>query len=304
MLMNRAGKIPLVAMALALLACPLAGQPRPREFGEGPYRWKPVDLVLDERGSPLQDLRWDTREALNWQIAGFRAKYGSASDLGLEEGAVPSEEMCGASYPRPRLLRMPGYGNLDLTLMLSEVAVVATLGEMIMGFYGAVPTALVSLEEVVPLHGYSPTPDHVLVPLGRLVARDAVFCSWIDGKRGFNGKVGDRILLLGPWDRGVVDVGSEGASLAAVSGGMSVDWWFGLQDHTFQQVEEAAERVTLTGLHEYATEARRADATTVEGAAARDALGREVEEATDGGCVLAGLEETADGWALARVCEQ
>lgn len=299
--MERNQKI-LIGVAFTLLAGPAAAQmPEYFEFGTSSYPWRSVDVLLDERGNLIAPgLRPDTIETLEEQIEGFRKKHGSAAENGFHEGTVPEEDLCGASYPRPTIVRPPGADHVDFVMMTSDVAVTATIGEMVMGFKGPSPVAFVSLERVEPLHRYSPSPSHALVSLGRLVARDMVFCSWVSGRRGFNGRPGDKVLLIGSWDKGVVQ---PNAIAMFSEDSPSLEWWLGLSRYTINQVEESAYRVAASGLYAYATEARRADDLNENVWELHGEVGSQVEQAADDDCVLSGAVQTHEGWNLTRDCE-
>ena len=296
-------RMALIGIVLVLLAGPAAAQTRGFfEFGDSWYPWRSVDVLLDEQGGLIgQSLRPDTIEMLEEQIKGFREKHGSAAKHGLDEGAVPKDDLCGTSYPRPKIIRPPGADHLDFVMMTSDVAVTATIGEMVMGFKGPSPAALVSLERVEPLHRHSPIPDYALVRLGRLVARDIVFCAWVDGKRGFDAQPGDRILIMGSWDRGVV----RPDAMAVFSEDLaSLEWWSGLSRYTIGEITESAHRVVASGLFDYAAEARHADDLTENAWELHVEVGGRVEQASADDCLLSGAVRTDEGWKLSRSCEQ
>jgi len=105
--------------------------------------------------------------------------------------------------------------TFDTTLLLSDVAVMATLGESNPGFDAlGNPMALVALMDVVPLHVYSPTPEYVLLPLDRMETHGRLFCLAVAAGGGYwretPPSAGDRVVLIGSWaSDGVVRVWHE-----------------------------------------------------------------------------------------------
>ncbi|MDE2977038.1 MAG: hypothetical protein OXU63_05905 [Acidobacteriota bacterium] len=298
----------LTGTAMLLLAGHSIAQRLPQKIVGDLYPWRAVDVVLDEAGNVASDLAPDQHEVLTHQIRVFRDRFGSAAEHGLVEGQIPSEGFCAPSLTTGGYYAMSVKpDNLDAAIALSEVAVMATISEMVAGFqYG--PTALVVLEQVEPLHPYSPSPDYALIPLGRMVARDVVFC----GSRGpyststtFEGRPGDRIIVVGSWDRGVAIVGSEPSLLASFpEESEPLRWTIGKGPSSAAQLENRISRIVSSGLYEYAADARRADRATDEGYAKWEAVGLEIQAAMDEGCDLAGADQTAEGWTLRKVCEQ
>ena len=85
----------------------------------------------------------------------------------------------------------------------------ATLAEATPGFFSSGnPATLFALSDVVPLHGRTAVPAHVLVPSDRLVIRGRVFCA-VTPRVLVTPEVGDRVVILGDWgDHGTVRVGT------------------------------------------------------------------------------------------------
>ena len=278
----------------------------PVEIKVGPwYRWQVTELVMDERGRHYPQPDPTHVDFLDSQRKGFRRKFGSAAKLGFHEGQVPpSDEFCGAPYPVAKILSAPPRSNLDFTLMIHDVAITATIDEVIPGFWGG-PIALVSLDRVEQLHIHSRVPRYALVPLGRMVARDAVYCAQVIGKRGFNGRRGQRIVLIGRYDEeGVVLLGWYQDPALLVFGEGLENWFGGVPPGaTIERIEEAARKVVSTGLYDYAAELRHADPDTDHGFNLRRDLGAEVVAATENGCELSGAVQTPDGWTLTTACE-
>lgn len=143
--------------------------------------WKSAAYLLDSEGrvkDPDEFAR--VREYLNNQSARFIEKFGPASGHGLREGQVPPSSFCvpggidlgyGAFYAPAT-----HNGMFDAAVLLAEVAVEATISEIVPGFSHAWPHNLLALSSVVPLHDKSPSPDYVLVPVYSIVTHDRVFC--------------------------------------------------------------------------------------------------------------------------------
>ena len=106
------------------------------------YRWQITELVMDERGRHYPQPDPTYVDFLDSQRKGFRRKFGSAARLGFHEGQVPpSDEFCGAPYPLAKILWASPRSNLDFTLMIHDVAVTATIDEVIPGFWGRTDSA-------------------------------------------------------------------------------------------------------------------------------------------------------------------
>ncbi len=199
-------RLPLVASLLALIwwAPPAEGQGPPEEIPE--LRWTSVARALDE---DVQDgLHSYSRKLINEQSEKFRATFGSAAEHGLREGHLPAAKFCtvkgiGAGVG---LLGPDTYGEFGSGLLLAEVAVVATVTDIVPGFgAAALVESLLELSDAVPLHDRSPIPGYVLLPVQRVVAEDRVFCGGYGGE--YDPVVGARVVVIGPWVQGVVPVG-------------------------------------------------------------------------------------------------
>lgn len=201
------GGLPIVMMnlllAVALFGSPAAGQGPPEAIPE--LRWVAAARALDEDAPDL--LHPHTRELVNEQSEKFLAEFGSAARHGLREGRLAPEEFCtvkdiGAGV----LIRgADNEGEFGSGLLLSEVAVVATVTGVVSGFGGSAwIETLLELGDVVPLHDRSPIPGYVLVPAQRVVAEDRVFCGGYGAE--FDPVIGTRVVVIGPWVKGVVPV--------------------------------------------------------------------------------------------------
>lgn len=216
----------LVAFSLltaTLLSVRVAGQESPDELPA--LGWLSAVEALNE---DAEHLRPRLRQTLKTQTDLFRQKLSAGGEPGRQEGQVPVSKLCTASMGGGAPFFAPPDGrNFGSALLLAEVAVVATVKDIIPGF-GVFdwPHVLLALDDAVPLHTSSPLPDYALVPVERMVVGDHVFCG--DFGLGFDPLVGARLVLIGPWYRGTVPVGpGPGASsLLGVMGadGQSLHW--------------------------------------------------------------------------------
>ena len=199
--------------------------------------WKAATYLLDSGGRVKDPNAYARlRESLNNQSARFIEEFGPASDHGLREGQVPPRSFCVPSGVRDDsgAFYAPASHNgmFDAAVLLGEVAVEATVGDVIPGFSGTWPYNLLAVSNVVPLHGLSPSPDYVLIPVFSMVTHDRVFCG---GERdepfvaGVDYKIGTRLVIIGSWHDGVVPMGvGEGSSgiLAEVQEEGTLEWLF------------------------------------------------------------------------------
>ena len=225
----------IVALSLALPATAVAGD-HPTTVGprdvDGDRDWVAASRVLAKDGSvKAVSLPWRLREGLEWQV------QNSSTDHGLEEGEIPSPAHCAPVLGSVTWPPGESGGDFASTLLLSEVAIIATLNDAVPGFTAnGNPWMLFPLADVVPLHGRSSTPDYVLVPYDRLVVRGRVFCAvnpsgnvWRNAKHP---KAGDRVVLVGRWNAdGVMRTRAfhpETAALALVGEREELIWKFGI----------------------------------------------------------------------------
>lgn len=231
--MKRIGIVSLIA----LLAVPMVAQEHPERIG----RWdtdRSAWVAASQVGvvatvGDLAVLVETTRETTLWtverigiQIEDFARRFESAEKHGLEEGSYPSPDFC---Y-KPKILvegqgPFPETSSLDGTLLLAEVAVTATVSEIVPGFsvMGG-PTVLLALSDVTTLTSRSPVPVYALLPLKSMVINGSVFCH-ADLTLTYQPQIGDRIALFGAWDRGVVPLGPRTTSLIGkLDNSGTVDW--------------------------------------------------------------------------------
>lgn len=119
----------------------------------------------------------------------------------------------------------PETQSLDGTLLLAEVAATATVSNIIPGFSRTGgPAVLLVLSDVTTLTGRSPVLDYVLLPVRSMVIHDKVFCDR-DADFTYQPQVGDRIVAIGSWDRGVVTFGPITTGLLGKIGGSGTPRW-------------------------------------------------------------------------------
>lgn len=135
------------------------------------YEWTAVSAALNPDGSISRRLPDFARERLETLIERFEKRFGSARRHGLPDRQVVSEKFCPpeASVHWGDMLAR----HLGATLLLSEVAVKATIESVAFGFdTGGGPAALIRLADTEPLTSRSPAPEYAMVPLGQLVVGD------------------------------------------------------------------------------------------------------------------------------------
>lgn len=219
------------------------------------HEWMSVSVALNPDGSVSSRIPPNSREKFEEQVADFKRLFGSVAEHGLEEGTVPPKKFC---PPKGSI----GWGDkavatLGSVLLLSEVAVKATIDSVALGFgTGFYPKALIRLKDVEPLTKRSPSPEYAVFPIGQLVARGHVFC----GHRGqlgtgdFRGpyqpRVGSRIVLIGGWREGTVFLGSEDAWYAELHDGV-LQWEFGgYEGRTLEDITNLISRLETNGVFE------------------------------------------------------
>ncbi|MCY3970321.1 MAG: hypothetical protein OXG74_10325 [Acidobacteria bacterium] len=209
-------------LAAALFGPPAAAQGPPDAIPE--LHWVSAARVLD--GDAPDTLHPRSRKLIDEQSEKFLAEFGSAARHGLREGRLAPEEFCTVKGIGGGAVYIAGDGaEFGSALLLSEVAVVATVTDIIPGFsYGPLVESLLELGDVVPLHERSPIPGYVLVPARRVVAEDRVFCG--GDVYEYDPVIGTRVVVIGPWVEGVVPVGLGPTNLFATvqKDGESLRW--------------------------------------------------------------------------------
>lgn len=219
-----------VIIASFQAAQPPGGEPPRHPEALNLMNWKAATYVLNSDGSVIAERisRGDAK-LLSMKSNGFAEKFGSASAHGLAAGDYPPIEMCiggewtssliGAHYAGPETNFL-----FDASVVLAEVAVTATVSEVIAGFSSEWPHNLVALTDVAPLHDASPIPDYVMIPVGRVVTHDRVFCAG-DPTQSVSYRVspGMRVVVVGSWHQGVVPVVTPGEGNTGLIGVFDTD---------------------------------------------------------------------------------
>lgn len=195
--------------------------------GDWGYRWVAASWVFEDDGSVAPRVPKVLGEKLKKRSRAFDEKFHYARAHGLVEGQVlPPREFCVSQEIVGRVVPEDGW-LFDPAVLLSDVAVTATVEEVILGFGpSAWPVALLVLADVVPIHGYSLQPRYVLVNVERAVIHNRVFCGDVSIEGKYEPKVGTRIVVLGSLgDAGVVElVPRRAGSLAQVEPDGTVTW--------------------------------------------------------------------------------
>jgi hypothetical protein len=182
--------------------------------GLGVLEWHSASEILHPDGTVRSSVVDSTRRRLEEQFAWFDERFGGSPEAAaLVADPLPSGDGIERRYCMPwPVIDVPPPevygGDFETKLLLSEVAVLATISDFIPGFSGAAPDVLVALSEVAALHDRSRSPAYFLLPVGQFVTNGRVFCGGPEANDRYpNLKIGDRIVLLGRWDQGVVWTG-------------------------------------------------------------------------------------------------
>lgn len=182
----------------------------PEVWGPGPgeFRWVSAAWALEDDGSVATAVPQRLRAELEHRMLYFD-----------ENSTCPTP-------PLPQWPIAEDWGRFDAAVLLSDVAVTASVEAVLLGFaQGGSPAALVVLADVVTLHEKSYQPRYVLVPLNRTVIRGRAFCG-NETKGKYRPTVGTRIVVIGSLsDSGVVPLGRVRAgSIATVGEDGTVSW--------------------------------------------------------------------------------
>ena len=280
--------------------------------------WKSASYLLHPDGTVADaDVYPEVRESLNNQSSRFLEKFGPASDHGLREGQVPPRSFCvpsGVYDGSGELYVRENYDGLfDAAVLLGEVAVEATISEIVPGFSGSWPYSLLALSSVVPLHDSSPVPGYVLVPVFSMVTHDRVFCGGEAEEpfvAGVDYQVGTRVIVIGSWHVGGIVPMGVGAGrlglLAEVAHEGELKWLFEPSVGRPESVSGLRIRVddmSGSGLLRLAAGLRRLP----DGSNGRRSLGGMLYRLHKHGCRLVGAEplaQPADGWRYTRICAE
>ncbi len=224
----------IALLALALAVSPATSQdaavavPDIVSMDDRPV-WFSAASLFDQNGNVAPELGNRLRLELVHQSADFRRKFGSASTYGLVDGDVPAVSYCPESWAVDFVhFASPEYKAFDLHLLLSEVAVLAEIVEVVPGLLSdGQPTALVVLDRVEPLRGNVQVPEFALLPLGQLVVRDHVICSPIESEvvPSLVPERGQKVVIVSDWRDQPVVGGAQG--LAVVDEGAHLKWSYG-----------------------------------------------------------------------------
>ena len=175
----------------------------PDSWSEPQYReagpmWVAASRVLTGDGS-LRHVRMHPylREGLEWQF-----EHGEFAPDGLEDGEYTAgEKWCaGTKMSSPSYVTPEGNRFIN-SLLWADVAVMATLGEPVPGFFvGGNPGLLFPLSDVEPLVRGTSYPRYALVPVDRVAIRGRVFCAVNPSyPTRVHPVVGDRAVIVGEW---------------------------------------------------------------------------------------------------------
>ena len=271
-------------------------------------QWHAASTVLDHDGSVKASLHIPAlmRSALDRQLAWFSARYTDSDPLqGQTAGYLSSREYCapplGVADKRPPEIHG---GDFSSVLLLSEVAVTATVSEVIPGFVGTgEPELLFALAHVEPLHDRSRSPTYFMAPVGQFVVNGRMFC----GERLWNEVVpraGDRVVVVGRWNQGIVRMGHSltGALALTPSNGDPLTW-------RFMAVESGPP--TLSGLRQRTDEAVKGGLFDLAAplllkasfSADRERFSESWWKHHQNGCRIRSAQRLDDGsWQLSQVC--
>jgi len=280
--------------------------------------WKSAAYLLHPDGTVADPGEYpEVRASLHNQSSLFLEKFGPASDHGLREGQVPPRSFCVPSgvYDGAGEFHAPGSHNgmFDAAVLLGEVAVEATISEIVPGFSGTWPYNLLALSRVVPLHDSSPLPDYVLVPVFSMVTHDRVFCGGEAEKpfvAGVDYEIGARLVVVGSWYEGVVPMGvgaGRSGLLAEVREAGSLDWLFSVSvdpPGTLLDMKRRVGELVSGGLMVATAGVRREHEVFGEG---RGEVGLMVGSVYRSGCRLVGAEplvQSFDAWRYTRICAE
>ena len=186
-------------------------------MGAWGYEWVAASRMLNDEGSPHVRFASQTfLDGLEYQTeAGCRAMIVMI--------------VCGSTAE--------SRGHFSASLLLSDVAVAATIDDIVPGFSpDGAPALLLSLSDVVPLRNQTPLPDYVLMEVERMVVGDRVFCEITDSGGADSGwvwpnriplpQVGDEVVVVGRWTSDSVVRMGTGALGVVGDDGESLEWHF------------------------------------------------------------------------------
>jgi len=245
-----------------------------------------------------------TAKVARKQIDDFKSRFGSIADHGLEDLSYPPLRFC-TDEDLSDVATIPDVlpRSVDGALLLSEVAVTATVSEIVPGFSGmGGPMAMLHLSDVSALTSRSPIPDYALVHLKRMVIDGTVFCDrdlGVDYKPG----VGDRVVVIGSWFNGVVPQGYlTGGIFRRIAPGGTIDPLPWQTIRSLDALQGNVDRLESKGLLAETAQVARALYSKE-----RSTLSQAVDRPTAGGarCRVDNLSTFEDGsWTVEFDCEQ
>lgn len=278
--------------------------------GLGRLEWRTASEILHPDGSIRSSVDDSTLRRLEDQFLWFDERFGGAQDAAaLVDGYLPSSASILRKHCKPwpviDYMSPEHYGSdLASRLLLSDVAVVGTISEIVPGFWGATPMLLYALSEVAPLRPGSLVPAYFLSPVGQYVINGRVFC----GDPQFNRwqpvvDVGDSVVLIGRWSQGVVWTGPALTyDLASVDEGTGhLKWHRNRPDRpaTLSLLQERIEEAVHGGLFEMAAPLLLEESRSPK----RRELSETMWNLHQGGCRITAAEEREDGhWDLTQTC--
>ncbi len=303
--------------AMLIGALLVAQQPTPQARTSHPetldlMAWTAATYALNPDGTvAVEGNDRETARTLAFKSAGFAEKYGSAARYGLKEGDYPPLELCVGGEWSPDLMDVwyatpESRFKFDASLLLGEVAVTATVSDVIPGFSRYWPYSLLALTDVVLLHDASPTPGYVLVPVGRVVTHDRVFCGGDPTRSaGYDFSSGTRLAIVGSWHQGVVPVvtgAGDSGLLGVIDSDGSINWMMPLIEGAPADLPRLHQRVhdiSVGGLLDLQALASRQKPFSRDRKMVRDLVAEHYLQ----GCRMIGYTRLGKTARVSRVCE-
>ncbi|MCY3969984.1 MAG: hypothetical protein OXG74_08620 [Acidobacteria bacterium] len=253
------------------------------------YEWVAASRMLNDDGSP-------------------NVEFASQTFLdGLEyQKEWPCQAMI-ISSPFPPESR----GHFAASLLLSDVAVRATVDDIVPGFSpGGEPALLLSLSDVLPLRDQTPLPDYTFMEVQRVVVEGRVFCEISNSggslpKRIPLPQVGDDVVVIGRWTSdSVVRMGlyrRTGALGVVGDDGESLEWHFSAYmdgPKTLTDMRQQIDDAAASGL----LDATRGIAQDDHYSLARRNLADRVVELQQSGCRIDSVEQHEGDLTFLHTC--
>lgn len=278
----------------------------------GQVLWRAAALVVQTDGFARPSVRETYRQRIDRQVLWFNERHGGSEEVRkLADGPMYSPEFCMPGGPGALIADYPPsevYGqDFETTLLLSEVAAVATISEFIPGFVGSMPYLLVALADVAPLHGRSSSPTYFLMPVGGMVFDGRVYCEyWRVNKWLPKLRAGDRIVLIGRLSQGVVRTGPPDTfdlALTLENGRLAWarDWRGDAPPKTLPLLRQQVEEAVRGGLLDMTEPLLFEDSHS----ANRSRFAETWWEYHQDGCRVRAAEELDNGtWQILQTCDQ